>query len=291
MEIHNHKGITVIDIVDKGRCLSCFGCFAACRQGALTMSFSETGFYQPSIDLDKCKQCGACKAHCPVCESDSPLRAESPKNMEMAPCFFSAWTKNTSIRLNSSSGGVYSEIALDILGKGGTVYACAWDESMTAKHVRITDASELSKTRGSKYVCSYVGDVYRQIARESKEKQVLFVGTPCQCAALNLHLTVETRRNVLVIDLVCYGAPSPAVFEDYKQWIFDGDDISCLAFRKKYCGWRRPVVEAESLTRRRYVRLASMDPYFQMFIQRISIPQVCDACHYAKLPREGDLTL
>jgi hypothetical protein len=64
-------------------------------------------------------------------------------------------------------------------------------------------------------VQSQVGDTFKQAEQFLKQgRQVLYSGTPCQIAALKLYLRKE-YDNLLAVDFICHGTPSPGVFRWY----------------------------------------------------------------------------
>ena len=62
---------------------------------------------------------------------------------------------------------------------------------------------------------SQVGDTFKQTEQFLRQgRQVLYSGTPCQIAALKLYLRKD-YENLLAVDIICHGAPSPGVFRWY----------------------------------------------------------------------------
>ena len=58
-------------------------------------------------------------------------------------------------------------------------------------------------------MASVLYDTFNAVAEAAKEKRVLFVGTPCQCAGLISYLDykISNRENVVIVDFVCHGVP------------------------------------------------------------------------------------
>ena len=51
-----------------------------------------------------------------------------------APRAYAAKAKDETIRLSSSSGGVFSLIAGEVLKEGGVVFGCRMNDSLEAEH-------------------------------------------------------------------------------------------------------------------------------------------------------------
>lgn len=105
--------------------------------------------------------------------------------------------KNEQIRLQSSSGGIFTIIAEWILKQNGIVFGAKIEKNMTVNHSYIKTPEELVDFRGSKYVQSKIGDTYKK-AKEFllQNKKVLFTGTPCQIEGLLAYLGKEIFENI-----------------------------------------------------------------------------------------------
>lgn len=81
----------------------------------------------------------------------------------------------------SSSGGVFTLLAREVIRRGGVVFGAAFGENMRVEHVGAFDETELSGMRGSKYVQSDATDaIGNAVSLLKREIPVLFSGTPCQ---------------------------------------------------------------------------------------------------------------
>lgn len=77
-------------------CTGCMACVNVCAHKAITIVQDEEGFEHPSIQQNKCVDCGLCKEICPI---NNPPTLTSPLQV------YSGWAKNEDLRLSSSSGG------------------------------------------------------------------------------------------------------------------------------------------------------------------------------------------
>ena len=196
----------MINIQDKTKCCGCSACVQRCPKQCISLREDEEGFLYPKVDLDACIDCGLCEKVCPVLH-----QAEERIPLEV----FAAKNPNEQIRMESSSGGVFTQLAEQTIDVGGVVFGVKWNEHFEAVHVYTETKEGLAAFRGSKYVQSQVGDTFKQAEQFLKQgRQVLFSGTPCQIAALKLYLRKE-YENLLAVDIICHGTPSPGVFRWY----------------------------------------------------------------------------
>ena len=162
------------------------------------------GFLRPAIDAARCVRCGACERACPVLAPGAP---------DPAPMCYAARTGDHALRLASSSGGIFTELARDILAKGGVVFGVILEPpALVAIHDAAEDEAGFAAMRGSKYVQSDPRDTFRQARAALRAgRPVLYSGTPCQIAGLRRFLG-RPEPDLLAVEIVCHSAPSPAVW-------------------------------------------------------------------------------
>lgn len=174
------KNNTFINI-KQSNCCGCTACFNICPNNAIVMENDVYGNLFPKVDSDKCIECKLCEKICPLNNANY--------KREDKPCY-AAYTNNDDLLLKSSSGGIFASIAYNFLFDGGYVCGCATefiDNEIKVHHIIIDNVEDLYKLQGSKYVQSNLIDVLCKIRDLLKaNKKVLFSGTPCQVASLNL---------------------------------------------------------------------------------------------------------
>lgn len=196
----------MINIQNKQDCCGCSSCVQRCPKQCISLHEDEEGFLYPKVNLDTCIDCGLCEKVCPVLH-----QAEERVPLEV----FAAKNPNEQIRMESSSGGVFTQLAEQTIEAGGVVFGVKWNEHFEAVHAYTETKEGLAAFRGSKYVQSRVGATFKQAENFLKEgRQVLYSGTPCQIAALKLFLRKD-YENLLAVDFICHGTPSPGVFRWY----------------------------------------------------------------------------
>lgn len=273
-----------IGMIGIEKCTGCFGCYNSCPHDAIEMKYSEEGFYVPKIN-DKCTCCGICQEHCPV--------IKSPDNSEkfQQPIFYGGKSTDKDVLLNSSSGGLFPEIAKLILNNSGVVFGACLKEDLSLKHVKIENIDNLSRIMGSKYIQSGVGGSYKEVLKELKNgKKVLFSGTPCQISALN---TFTNHDNLYTIDLACHGVPSRILFDKYIEHREDkrGKKVKHVNFRDKGRGWNDFQMKITFDDGSVYEKNHRLDPFFRAFLPNLCLMEACYECQFNEIPRPGDISL
>ena len=236
----------MINIQNKYECCGCSACVQKCPKQCIFIKEDEEGFLYPVLNSQDCIDCGICEKVCPVlhqADERKPLKVYAVKN------------RNEEIRKQSSSGGVFTLLAEEVIKEGGVVFGARFDEKWEVKHDFTETMEGLGAFRGSKYVQSRLEDNYQKAEAFLKQgRKVLFSGTPCQVAGLKLFLHKE-YDNLLTVDFVCHGVPSPGVWRQYlKETIarmcdknsVSSDPISManahvesISFRNKQFGWKK----------------------------------------------------
>lgn len=206
------------------------------------------------------------------------------------PKVYAVQHKDEKIRAASRSGGVFTAISDNVLEQDGVVYGCVLDDSFDAIHIRTENAESRNRMRGSKYIQSKLGDTYKNIKRDLMDgRRVLFTGTSCQVAGLKQYLQKE-YEDLLCIDIVCHGVPSPKVWDAYLQWQEkkNKSKVKAVDFRnKKDYGWRAHV-ETLSFENGRAI---SSRVFTNLFYGHIILRPSCYECPYKSVMHPGDITI
>lgn len=270
-------------------CSSCAVCANVCARSAISMQLDAEGFYRPVIDAKKCVQCGACERVCPW---NKPV--ENPNVADVSPKTVAAYAKEESIRLQSSSGGIFTVLAERVLDDGGVVVGVAQTASTRFGHIVVANKADLAKLRGSKYVQADVGLVYREVRSLLKAgRKVLFSGTPCQVAGLYAVLGNAVSADLFTVDIVCHGTPSVKVFEKYVREMekTDNSALDSINFRDKSEGWSGYALLHRFKSGKSVSVHHGRSKYMRLFLSRICQNDSCAECRYRKLPRIADITL
>lgn len=265
-------------------CTGCAACYNICPQDAIEMELDENGFYKTKIEQKKCVECNLCVKTCPVISPCYNNNNQEPETY--------AYMAADNIREKSSSGGVFYNLAKTVLNRNGVVCGVAHKDDFTTQHVLVEDEEGLKKIRGSKYVMSDVGGIYREIRKKLDEgKSVLFSGCPCQVAGLNAYLGERAMdENLLTVDLICHGIPSVKAFKKYIADMHANREINYIGYKEKAYGWHASMT-IDFANGERYNSPCEKDVYFWSYLSGVNKNESCGTCKFAKLPRQGDITI
>ena len=209
------------------------------------------------------------------------------------PIVYAAKHNDLTVRMQSRSGGVFTAISDDILDRGGVVYGCVLNEKFEAIHIRAVSKEQRDRMRGSKYIQSNLVDIFKQVKNDLKNNnEVLFSGTSCQIAGLKKYLKVD-YDNLLCVDIICHGVPSPLVWKKYLKYqeqINNGKVISVDFRNKKDFGWKE-YIETITLKNDNGIFKVNSEIFKYLFSQlKISRPS-CYKCPYKDIKHPGDITI
>lgn len=273
----------MIELSSKQNCTGCSACANICPRGCIKMTADEEGFLYPKVNEEMCMDCGLCENVCPM--------LHKPQQHELL-AVYGAKNNDDAVRFTSSSGGMFTLFAEEILQQGGVVVGAALDEQLNVQHVLVDSIADLPKLRGSKYVQSKIGRIYsevRQILRAGR--RVLFSGTPCQIAGLKRYL-VKPSVNLFTVDVVCHGVPSPKVYHKHLQELTQeaGEPVVQVKFRDKAKGWK----QGETLFFTEHQRFGAskrQETYMRLFLNNISIRPSCGECAFNNKRSLADITI
>ena len=264
-------------ICNKKDCTGCFSCFNICPRHCITMEEDKLGYIYPKINKDKCINCGLCKKVCPQL---SKINKKRPINA------YAAYSKDEIIRKESTSGGAATIFYSYILNNNGVVYGCTNFEDNSIKFLRVTNEKDINKLKKSKYVHAYIGDAYSKVKEDLKaNKQVLFIGTPCQVSGLKSFLNKE-YDNLILIDIVCHGVSSQKLlFEDIRRMTIE--PINKITFREK----DKYKICIYTCSNQKIDEEIYENPYLYGFMHGVNLRPNCYTCKYATPDRISDITI
>lgn len=300
-------------IQNKQDCCGCSACVQRCPKQCIVLHEDEEGFLYPNVDMTMCIDCGLCEKVCPVINQHAvrpPLEVYAAKN------------PNCEIRMQSSSGGIFTQLAELVINDGGVVFGVKWNEHFEAIHAYTETIDGLADFRSSKYLQSKIGFTYRQAEAFLKDgRKVLFSGTPCQIAGLKCYLRKE-YNNLLSVDIFCHGCPSPGVFRWYMSEqianIFNKKissisdissvpdidvvaqkhniEISNIDFRDKSTGWktysfRIDYKELGTNKVQKYTCLSRYNPFMRGFLRDLYLRPSCHSCPSKSGKSGADITI
>lgn len=275
-------------ICSKEDCCGCGVCKDICHLKAIDMRQDERGFLHPSINEDICVKCNACVNKCPINIADRSCNVSS--NVLSS---YACYNKDSKVRKNSSSGGVFSIFATEIIKSGGVVFGAQFNSSWSVVHSFADNLDTLSSFRKSKYVQSDINDSYIQAKEFLKQgRKVVFSGTPCQIAALKSFLGKE-YDNLYLIDVVCHGVPSDQLWQSYLSFLKKKykSSIVDIQMRSKDKGWIDSLFLIKFKNHKCYSNSYQNDVYCGAFVQNTILRNGCYHCRFSNLHRLADITL
>lgn len=278
----------MIELESMNKCSGCASCALTCPQNCITMVLDKMGFYYPKVDTEQCIQCGLCRSRCPAYSGNASGDADHIAEA------FAVVGKDEKIREISSSGGIFYFVARYIISQNGVIFGAAFDDNYhSVRHIAVDSPADLYKLQGAKYVQSEIGESYLSARFYLDQgKPVLFTGTPCQIAGLKTFLNKD-YSNLYLLDIVCHGVPSPAVWNDYltqleKQY---SGKVKCVAFRDKTNGWKNYLLRIEMDNGSVYSSDRINDLYMRGFLHNYYLRLSCYECNYKRIEHGADMTL
>lgn len=273
------------ELCDALSCSGCSACANACPKGCISMTADAEGFLRPRVDTERCVECGLCQKACPL--------LHPPELPEREPQLWAVVNTDDEDRSRAASGGMFILLARHILDRGGVVFGAAFQPDFSVAHCGADTKADVYRFCGPKYVQSVIGDTYQQ-AKSLLElgRHVLFSGTPCQIMGLRAFLGRD-YPNLLAVDIICHGTPSPSVWKHYLAERItkdDGGQLRRVSFRSKSQSWTRYEVVFQ-YDEKEYRVHNWEDPYMRGFLKELYLRPSCHQCIAKGTRRVSDITL
>lgn len=266
----------MIHLSKKEECCGCSACVERCPKHCITFSEDSEGFLYPSVDTDNCIDCGICESVCPFAHPDSarlPLKVLAAINIDEP------------VRLASSSGGVFTSLAAKVIDQGGIVFGAEFENDWSVSIGYSETVEGLSKFRGSKYLQANAKSAFSKCEEFLKSgKEVLFSGSPCQIAGLKKYLRSD-YGNLLTVDFVCHGVPSPKVWKLYLDEI-----VGAVRDHKNLSDYKFSLYEDNGVTASIVSPFKSND-YMNAFLKNLILRPSCYHCKVRECRSMSDITI
>lgn len=266
--------------------MGCRACEKICPQSCIIIKSNKNGFLIPQIDQTRCIKCGLCSRICPI-QSDIELNT--------VQSVFAAYSENEAAK-NSTSGGIFYELAYEFIENDGVVYGASYSKDMYLSINEISEKNAIVKIQGSKYLQADTRNSFVEV-RDNLEHgiKVLYSGTPCQVAGLKkyLALTGVNNKKLYTVEIICHGVSSPKMFYDYLKWQKEKNEknINRYVFRSKRNGFKDFRCEIGYSDNTYKLISGYRDPYYRIYMKGNSFRESCYNCKFANKDRVADITL
>ncbi len=275
----------MIQITDRANCTGCTACMNSCPKNAITMQFDGSGHTYPAVDATTCNNCHLCESVCP-CLHRELLPTDRGSNSLVVKAVYN---RDESIRLRSTSGGIFTELARYVIGIGGVVCAVRFDENYHIVHDFFDIMDEIDHYRGSKYAQSDLQYTFRQVQEQLLVRPVLFVGSPCQVAGLKFFLRKE-YSNLYTCDFICMSIASSQIWDDYITLRNRDKSISRVFFKDKRSGWHQWQMLIQD-ARGEHLCNGMDNPFFRLYLEHLAARPSCFNCPVRHCVHVSDFTL
>ena len=277
----------MLKIESKKDCCGCGACSQKCPKGCIELRADEEGFFYPEVDMSTCIECGLCEKSCPMLY---PYQRRKPLSV------YAVINPAENIRKSSSSGGIFSFLAEKIINMDGCVFGARYDHDWQVIIGHTETKEGVSAFRGSKYVQAKTSKSYGK-CKEYLEagRQVLYMGTPCQISGLH-HYLKKSYSNLLAVDFICHGAPSPKVWKKYLDEVLmlSKPCIQGMNIRDKRNEWKKSGFTINAIDDSNGIELTSpynKNPYMEAFLWDLTLRPSCYACKAKNGMSHADITI
>lgn len=283
--------MNIVENFDKKKCCGCEACAQACPKKAVCMKEDGDGFRYPVVDSELCIDCGLCRKVCQYIE-----HVEKNTQEQRA---FGGHVNDEKILNESTSGGAFSAIVEGFCDENYVIFG-AESKGLDVFHSYITEKKDLAKFRRSKYSQSVIGCAYSEAEKFLKTgKKVLFSGTPCQIAGLKAFLRGKEYSNLLTVEVICEGVPSPLFvrkldekirkskktyitgidyrYKDSNKWDYQVMNISYKSLDNSACG----AIKTDRW----------FNPFWSIWLNHLMSRPSCYGCLYTTSKRVADISL
>lgn len=283
----------MINITDKALCNGCNTCIVSCPvDECMTMNMDNEGFFYPKVNMDTCIDCDKCEKVCPYIP-ELTMKKEEPTRLEK-PLVYASYSKNHEVRVDSTSGGIFSELAFKMFDQGGYVGGAVYNDDNSVSHILTNDRKKLVDIRSSKYIFSLTDDLFPEVKKQLRAgNKVLVCGTPCQISGLYTFLKKD-YENLITCDFICKSVNSTKVFQKYIEWLEDKYQSKSkkIKAKDKTTGWHRFSMRVDFENGKSYVADRYKDPFFVGYLQtELFTMESCFTCEWRGFPRPADITL
>lgn len=286
----NNVSTTVRD----GLCMGCGVCQDVCAKGCIKVKH-DVDLNYPIVDNEKCTECGLCLKVCAgkgmdIGEKSKQLfKKEGILHDHILGYYhrcFTGYSKNSSIRYHSSSGGILSTFLIYLLRHriidGAAVTGWSQDDCMRPQPFIARKPKDVICSRGSKYCVVSMEGIAKSIV-ENPGKYVV-VGLPCHIQAYRKFAEVNKRFRESVIGYFAIYCSSNRTMRSQKYLLdrygVDKKNVKLFAYRDEGCLGNMNFRSADMVPLKR----VAYENFWQGMRGFFNVPR-CSTCidHYGEL--------
>lgn len=275
----------MIKLATPDACTGCGACAFKCSKQCISMKEDTIGQIHPVVNSTCCIECHSCENVCPILHEPASYKSKKA---------YAAWSNDEEERQTSASGGIAIEMYKYAISNDWLAVGAVQNNDFSVSLRMASSLDELVAFKNSKYVFSDAYAVFPEIKSALKDgKKVLFVGLPCQVAALRR--LYHDADNLLLVEVVCHGTTP---FSYLKQHI----DMLSRKYGKTAArmSFRDPYTYTYTFTFTLYdgdgklfyaKRTKDGDTYQFGYHRAVTYRENCYHCRFAKPERNADITI
>lgn len=273
-------------ICDSEKCTGCGVCAAVCAKNAIRLTEDIYGTLRPRVDDDACITCGECVK---VCPNNVSFAFKNPLHT------YAAWSIDDSVRTNSASGGIAAELYSYALENKIMIWGTRFGRKSGVVFNPVISKDDIGWARDSKYVYSFMGDIYKYYEVElKKNRNCIFIGLPCQVAALKsfIRLRKLNENSIIFIELICHGVPNWKYLDAHLSHIemYKKQKVERISFRDPLYIYFFKALSGNGKVLYR-AGMHEGDEFYRAFALNLIFRDNCYICPYARKERAADITL